>query len=436
VRMKKQVGGFAVLAIAWGSVVVAGPLTPPAGPIVGTHKTLTEVEPRVAISQPLAPANGSAMIVISQSGSYYLASNIVATTGFQGSGIVVSADDVTLDLNGFSIVGSGVGNSVSSGISCASNTGKRLSIRNGKVRGWAGSGIDAKTSGGSNAVITEVHASDNGGSGFSVSEDSVLTRCTSTSNTEHGFHLGTSNTVTDCTADNNGSSGFRVGLAGSLRGCTARFNTQYGFSGNATNSFLNCVARQNSGGGFSVSAGAVLEGCIADTNGSVGFHGDGNGSTLTGCSAYDNGGTGFSFTGATTIANCTAFSNGQHGVLVTSGSTVTGGTFRGNTVDGIRASTNCTILNNTCTANTGAGILVTGSSGTRVEGNTVTNNGTGVSVSGGAIVVRNTASKNPATGSVGANDFVSSGTNAIGQIFDVTAGATITTSNSFANFKY
>ncbi|MFN9970128.1 MAG: hypothetical protein ACK58T_09550, partial [Phycisphaerae bacterium] len=74
-RMKKQVGGFAVLAIAWGSVVVAGPLTPPAGPIVGTHKTLTEVEPRVALSQPLAPANGSAMIVISQSGSYYLTSN-------------------------------------------------------------------------------------------------------------------------------------------------------------------------------------------------------------------------------------------------------------------------------------------------------------------------------------------------------------------------
>ena len=71
-----------------------GPLTPPGAP-APTMKTMEQVEPRTAITNvPFA---------ISQSGSYYLATNLTSA----GSGVVISASGVTLDLMGFSITGAG-----------------------------------------------------------------------------------------------------------------------------------------------------------------------------------------------------------------------------------------------------------------------------------------------------------------------------------------
>ena len=73
-----------------------GPLSPPGAP-APTMKTLEQIEPRTPIS--------SAGYVISNSGSYYLTSNLTAGAGEVG--ITVSADDVTIDLNGFTLTGSG-----------------------------------------------------------------------------------------------------------------------------------------------------------------------------------------------------------------------------------------------------------------------------------------------------------------------------------------
>jgi hypothetical protein len=77
------------------SRAAAGPLDPPAPPA----STLPQVEPRVPISQPASAAGFP--ITISQPGSYFLTGNITAPAG--KNGIVISADMVTLDLNGFSL---------------------------------------------------------------------------------------------------------------------------------------------------------------------------------------------------------------------------------------------------------------------------------------------------------------------------------------------
>lgn len=68
-----------------------GSLTPPGAP-GPTMKTLAQIEPRTPIS--------SAPFTISQPGSYYLTTNVTVSSG---DAITIAIDNVTLDLNGFTI---------------------------------------------------------------------------------------------------------------------------------------------------------------------------------------------------------------------------------------------------------------------------------------------------------------------------------------------
>jgi hypothetical protein len=68
-----------------------GSLTPPGAP-APTMKTLAQIEARTPIS--------SAPITITNSGSYYLTTNLMVSSG---NAIVIDANNVTLDLNGFTI---------------------------------------------------------------------------------------------------------------------------------------------------------------------------------------------------------------------------------------------------------------------------------------------------------------------------------------------
>jgi hypothetical protein len=75
------------------SAFAQGPLTPP-GPPAPTMKTLDQVEART----PITNATGA---TISAPGSYYLTTNITVATG---NAITITSDNVTLDLNGFSLI--------------------------------------------------------------------------------------------------------------------------------------------------------------------------------------------------------------------------------------------------------------------------------------------------------------------------------------------
>jgi hypothetical protein len=123
----------------------------------------------VLINQASVNAAGGFPYVISQPGSYKLAGNLVAkdtTTNL----IVVKADNVTIDLNGFAITGT---NTCLSG--CSLLTGqvgisidfyqKDLTIVNGTVAGMGGSGISLN---GDGIRIDSVISHDNGSTGIFV----------------------------------------------------------------------------------------------------------------------------------------------------------------------------------------------------------------------------------------------------------------------------
>jgi hypothetical protein len=106
-----------------------GVLTPPGAP-APTMKSLDQIEARTPVDAVNTPGNVSFQFYINQPGSYYLTAN-VAVSG--KSGIGISANNVTLDLNGFSLQG-GVSGLIS-GI-YAYNTCSNITIHNGAISGW------------------------------------------------------------------------------------------------------------------------------------------------------------------------------------------------------------------------------------------------------------------------------------------------------------
>lgn len=295
-------------AVAMASRSSAGPLSPPAGAVAGTPGP----EPRTAVNATNTPGNAGALFRITQPGSYYLQGNIVSTGAFTGIGIEVASDGVTLDLNGFSVVGPGAG-SGGAGISAIGT--KDFVVRNGCVNGWRGAGIsavsavrttvegvrfNANNGGGLNAGlhtrVINCHAGNSTGAGaghgFLVGNASVVSGCTAHNNLNHGFLVGNGSTVSQCSAFQNGNHGISVGASAVVRECSSTFNTVNGFAGLGGCLFSHCVANSNLANGFTCSTnqGGVCDGCCAADNTLDGFLGP---FLLRGCNAFSNGDDGF-----------------------------------------------------------------------------------------------------------------------------------------------
>lgn len=169
-----------VLVTMMATRAYGGPLDPPGAP-ASTMKTLQQVEPRTPIVQP---GNVSEFpITISQPGSYYFTENITGVLGKDG--ILINTDNVTLDLNGFTLT---TDERIAFTVGITDNSIGRTNviIRNGVVRDWA---LGVGTSGSKNSTYEDLTVTDNRGSGMFIGSGSTVRRGTVRNNGTNGLQI-------------------------------------------------------------------------------------------------------------------------------------------------------------------------------------------------------------------------------------------------------
>ena len=127
------------------------------------------VDGEILINQSIVMAAGGFPYQITQTGSYKLSGNLVVTTGV--GGIEIIAQNVTVDLNGFTI-SSNVTTGQSVGIANANNG---TTVRNGTISGFN----TAVGLGGTSNIIEEIKVVGSG-TGFSLSNAVVRRNALST----------------------------------------------------------------------------------------------------------------------------------------------------------------------------------------------------------------------------------------------------------------
>jgi hypothetical protein len=378
----------------------AGPLDPPAAPA-----STSGTEPRLAVNQANTPGAGSFQFVISAPGSYYLTENLVGESGM--GGITITASDVTLDLNGFTVAGVP---GASHGIYAFFFEVHGVTVRNGTVTGWGSEGVDLTSA--LSSRVENVTSRANGFRGFQLGDGALALNCISEQNSAEGFFFAQGARVIDCVSRLNDGIGFFIGAGSAVSGC---------------------VAQLNGGRGFVVRNGSTVTECVADHNGGIGVEAAAV-CTVSRCSARGNSGIGISVDFSSTVAECAVTANGG-GISADYDCVIRDCVSSGNSLFGIQVTSDCQILNNLCRGNStppfnlAAGISISGF-GSRVEGNTLIVNDRGIrATAADNLIIRNTARLNSE------GDYETAPGNDVGEIIS-TPGTGFVATNPWANFVH
>jgi hypothetical protein len=212
--------------VSLGAIAVVLVLAGPALAVDG----VIEINQARAVAGNVTAGDGPGFPVqISAQGSYRLTSDLIVTPGQDG--IDVTASFVTIDLNGFNIVGGAGG--VTDGISIQSGTS--VGVRNGNILGFTRDGVFSN--GGTNYVrVTDVRAIGYGTIGIDLQ--------------------GVGGVIDGCTTLD-GNTGMRV-IDGRVVNSIARGNTSFalvlvggsGYSGNVFNGNNGGNVNAQASGGF------------------------------------------------------------------------------------------------------------------------------------------------------------------------------------------
>lgn len=308
-------------------------------------------------------ANGS--IRITQPGSYYLTKN-VSITSANSDGIVIISDNVTLDLNGYTLDGDAGGITTDDGIFVQGDL-DNIFIKNGIVKNWDGDGVNALNC--DNCSFTDLIVENNGGDGLVTDFGGIIFNCTARGNGRDGLE-GDDNTI--------------------IYNSTASNNLDNGIEGSEGVLVFNCTSVNNESDGIDVQSGSRVEGCTASGNDTYGID-VGQSVQVLHCVANNNGRNGIDAFNSCLVKFNTANNNGS---CFTSGNCDPSLLQNGAVGAGIRAFANVQVINNICRGNY-YGVRMS-SADAFVSDNVVTDNAhAGLTLSNtGSFAIRNRANNN------------------------------------------
>jgi len=358
------------------------------GPDDAVIRSLDELETRIVLMPPgpgdMLPASATAVISITQPGSYVLGANLYGVSGKHGIEILKS--NVTLDLNGYALIG--VPGS-KGGIDAPSGV-VNIKIHNGAIRGWKERGIGGLKM--TASEISDVRVGNCSWNGIHLGQG-LIRNCTSRQNGNDGIHVEHGKSVIEsCAVELNGGDGVECGDGSVLRDVASSGNGGHGFRmGGGGVSLESCTATDNAGDGIDLSGGSSVRGCTVTGNGGVGING--SSSVVTGCAVQDNSEGGIIVYTKGQVRDCTISehrSGSGFGIQIYGYGTVENNTVS-SSITGIHVRDNsCRVVGNQVISNS-VGILVEHSNNL-IDGNSLENNNTGLKVTAtNNLVVRNTS---------------------------------------------
>ncbi len=205
--------GAAFLSVFVASIVTAGPLDPPAGPIQSTEAVLLNQQD---ITLPYT---------ISEPGLYRLTSDLVVPSfPVPRDGLWIAADNVTIDLNGFTLKNeNGTGNGIAPAPPDSTVTYANLTIKNGTIDNWF-SGVDSAVSSGlRTAILGDVHLESivirECGFGAELRSGARVERCRVFDNAAGGLLLTGDGLITDSDVYDNDTYNISVRTYVTVKGC-------------------------------------------------------------------------------------------------------------------------------------------------------------------------------------------------------------------------
>jgi hypothetical protein len=300
-----------------------GSLTPPGAP-APTMKSLDQIEPRTPIS--------AAPFTISAPGSYYLTTNVTVSSG---DAITISANNVTLDLNGFTIASTAATASADSAVLLS---GSRTNIaicnghissgvtNNGGVYSGSGFGLGVFSPGCFNVRVRDVSVSgcqyDGIYIGYNAYNSTIVESCVVNTAGAYGIvaQSVSKSTAIDCgntalvATTANDSSGVASGNGAGVYATAA--NNCYGYclgpgTGLSANAANNCYGYSSAGTGLSANQAQNCYGVSHGNNG-IGLQSD----TALNCTGVSTGyginATGLSATYTATC--CVGLNPGEGGI--------------------------------------------------------------------------------------------------------------------------
>jgi hypothetical protein len=216
---------------------------------------------------------------ITTQGSYIINQNLKANW----HGIKVQANNVTIDLNGYSISG----NNTSGGYGVYINGRSNVEIRNGTIRNFGSHGIHEESNSGRSHRVINVRVMNNKGYGiYLFGSNHMVKDCTVSDNVNTGIRVDTG-VVSGNTVYGNGATGIYAETGVSVIGNSVYLNSQDGiFAGNGC-AVVNNAAYGNGGSGMLVSFGTTLKNNGSYYNGNYGFYLGGH-NLVDGNATYNN----------------------------------------------------------------------------------------------------------------------------------------------------